>query len=231
MRDNRAFCREVGENIRAYRRIQNMKQSTLAYLLGRSVACISKYERGETDISMLTLVEIAEILGVSVQNLLPKETAITPQSPAPRELPAMLGEQPLYFYLYLGEKKQMIPNALEIDPVSMDSMIYAYAEKEYRNCAFILNGTCYTSDSTTVIFCKNNYRRGDFVVICINNNDFFTTGDVVATLVSLSPSSQIRTTKCLLSNKWITDEKRIAEALQFNKEELAFLKKNGSIVI
>lgn len=231
MRDNKEFCREVGKNIRAYRHIQNMKQSTLAHQLGRSIACISKYERGETDISMLTLVEIADILGVSVQNLLPKEASITPQSPAPRELPAMLREQPLYFYLYLGERKMMIPNALEINPDSMESIIYAYAEKEYKNCAFILNGTCYTSDSTTVIFCKNNYRRGDFAIICINNNDFFTNEDVVATLVSLSPSSQIRTAKCLLSSKWITDEKRVQEAVQFSKEELSFLKKNGSIII
>lgn len=70
----------LGANIAAYRKRQGLTQAGLAEKLNYSDKAVSKWERGESVPDVLTLVQVAELFGISVNdlltdpNVLPEET-------------------------------------------------------------------------------------------------------------------------------------------------------------
>ena len=62
--------KQIGANIAAYRKRMNMTQAGLAEKLNYSDKAVSKWERGESAPDVLTLVQMAELFGVSVNELL-----------------------------------------------------------------------------------------------------------------------------------------------------------------
>ncbi len=62
--------KQIGSNIASYRKRLNMTQAGLAEKLNYSDKAVSKWERGESVPDVLTLVQMAELYGVSVNELL-----------------------------------------------------------------------------------------------------------------------------------------------------------------
>jgi len=60
----------LGKNIGAYRKRQGLTQATLAEKLNYSDKAVSKWERGESIPDVLTLMQLAEVFGVTVDDLL-----------------------------------------------------------------------------------------------------------------------------------------------------------------
>ena len=60
----------LGKNIGAYRKQQGLTQAGLAEKLNYSDKAISKWERGESIPDVLTLMQLAELFGVTVDDLL-----------------------------------------------------------------------------------------------------------------------------------------------------------------
>lgn len=60
----------LGSNIAAYRKRQGLTQAGLAEKLNYSDKAVSKWERGESMPDVLTLVQLAELFGVTVNDLL-----------------------------------------------------------------------------------------------------------------------------------------------------------------
>lgn len=71
----------IGANIASYRKRAGMTQAGLADRLNYSDKAVSKWERGESMPDVLTLMQLAEQFGISVNNLLAD----------PNELPAQTG--------------------------------------------------------------------------------------------------------------------------------------------
>ena len=75
----------LGSNIAAYRKRQGLTQAGLAEKLNYSDKAVSKWERGESMPDVLTLVQLAELFGISVNDLLtdlnqlPEETGAVVQ--------------------------------------------------------------------------------------------------------------------------------------------------------
>ena len=67
---------KIGENIKLYRRANNITQEELADMLGISCQSISRWERGICYPELELIPEIAEILGVSVDSLLGADVVI-----------------------------------------------------------------------------------------------------------------------------------------------------------
>lgn len=61
---------EIGQKIRKVRELKNFKQEYVAGLLGISAVAYGKIERGDTDVKMSRLVQLAEIFEVSLDQLL-----------------------------------------------------------------------------------------------------------------------------------------------------------------
>ncbi len=55
----------IGKKVKIYRKLSNISQKDLAEKLGISFQQVQKYEKGTNRISIDSLIEIAEILGIS----------------------------------------------------------------------------------------------------------------------------------------------------------------------
>ena len=73
---------QIGTNISNLRRSQGLTQAGLAEKVNYSDKAVSKWERGESVPDILTLVSIAEVLGVTVDDLLKDPNALPEQTGA-----------------------------------------------------------------------------------------------------------------------------------------------------
>ena len=80
---------QIGANIVSYRKQQGLTQAALAEKLNYSDKAVSKWERGESVPDVVTLVQIAELFGVGVDDILfdpaerPEKKEILPETEAP----------------------------------------------------------------------------------------------------------------------------------------------------
>jgi transcriptional regulator with XRE-family HTH domain len=83
--DPATLLRLLGATLRQYRQNQALSQPTLATRAGLTFGYISEIERGQRNLSVLSLVRIADALGLSVAHLLaPLETRQSPSPPLTR---------------------------------------------------------------------------------------------------------------------------------------------------
>ena len=73
---------QIGTNISNLRKRQRLTQAGLAEKLNYSDKAVSKWERGESAPDILTLVSIAEVLGVTVDDLISDPNALPEQTGA-----------------------------------------------------------------------------------------------------------------------------------------------------
>ena len=66
---NKEFLAVIGERIRAARRNKNLTQTELGQLVGYSMNGIAKIERGESDPKFSVLNKVAEVLGMSLSEM------------------------------------------------------------------------------------------------------------------------------------------------------------------
>lgn len=60
----------IGENIRKWRQFRGYQQAAFANKIPLSVVSLSKYENGRTDIPIKTVLKIADLLAVDIQELI-----------------------------------------------------------------------------------------------------------------------------------------------------------------
>lgn len=86
--DGDVLKNQIGSNIALFRRRAGLTQAGLAERLNYSDKAISKWERGESIPDVMTLVQLSELFGVSVNDLV-----ADPKAPATRE-PEDVAEKP-----------------------------------------------------------------------------------------------------------------------------------------
>lgn len=82
--DDEKLKLQIGANIAAYRKRASLTQAGLAERLNYSDKAVSKWERGESVPDVLTLVQLAEQFGVTVNDLLEDPNAL-PENTSPME--------------------------------------------------------------------------------------------------------------------------------------------------
>lgn len=78
--DDEKLKKQIGTNIVAYRKRQGLTQAGLAEKLNYSDKAVSKWERGESAPDVLTLMQIAELFDITVNELLVDPNAL-PENP------------------------------------------------------------------------------------------------------------------------------------------------------
>ena len=79
--DSEKLKQRIGANIAAFRRQQGLTQAELAEKLNYTDKAVSKWERGESVPDVTTLVQVAELFSVTLDEL----TGFTPAEPLPPE--------------------------------------------------------------------------------------------------------------------------------------------------
>ena len=121
------FYLELGQNIRRFRKICNMTQKQLAHSVNKSLACVSKYEKGTVAIDIYTIQQIANQLGVSVGQLIPESKPVSQQPAATSlQLHPMFRYSPLYLCWYRGGKQSLVRHVIEVD--SSSGQVSCYME-------------------------------------------------------------------------------------------------------
>lgn len=67
--DPEELKRRIGERLTSARKEQGMTQEGFAALVGTSVQWVSRVERGEENLTILTLVKLTDALGIRVSDL------------------------------------------------------------------------------------------------------------------------------------------------------------------
>ena len=117
---------KLGDRIRKYRQLKDIKQSYISRMLGISVSAYGKIERGETHLTIARLTEIGEFLGFSVQEILEPDP---PQNgnPYPRMSGGIAGTA--------GEQEDLkkilhtLPVLLENQHTLMQKLLYVVESK------------------------------------------------------------------------------------------------------
>lgn len=68
---------EIGQRIRAFRKGKGLSQTELAEKIGKSLRTVQKYEKGEIEVAVSVIGEIAAVLGVSSSDILGYKTGVT----------------------------------------------------------------------------------------------------------------------------------------------------------
>ncbi len=82
--DDEKLKKQIGANIVSYRKRQGLTQAGLAEKLNYSDKAVSKWERGESAPDVLTLMQIAELFDITVNELLVDPNAL-PENPGAME--------------------------------------------------------------------------------------------------------------------------------------------------
>lgn len=69
MKNDEQFIHELGERIRGLRKAQHITQAELAERLGVTQALIASYESARRSVPLRKLIQLAEILGVSIEEI------------------------------------------------------------------------------------------------------------------------------------------------------------------
>lgn len=158
------YC-ALGANIRSFRKLQNLTQTDLAKRLNKSLACVSKYEKGAVSIDALTVYEIADALSISPQMLLPDEEHFTSNCLLTEMLPAILKQRFVYVYLYIGERKEIVLCCLEIQHENAHVVLYVDLKDkdDYKSCSYIMTGEISCCETNVIIHCTNPLIHGDYL--------------------------------------------------------------------
>lgn len=221
---------QIGKNIRTYRKLQHMTQQELADKLHKSLACISKYEKGIVSLDIYTLHEIAGILGLPLQMLLPKDDEPGLSNQAAAQLPDFFRRSPIYAYCIRSNRNEIVAMAIDVQPAPLQTTIYCDLRDpaDYRTSRYIMFGTTMCSDLTVQIFCSNPLLNGDFLLIGCNKHAL-TCDDHICFNATLTPSFYYRASKIYLSQEPVKDLLSLFPILSINKDNIASLKRTNHL--
>ena len=145
----------LGQKLRARRHAKHITLNEMAKILNKSIATISKYEKGEIYISIDVLIDICKVLNIDVTSLLPDTCFGENQNDITRYQKYFSDR--LYLYWYNGERNKIQTAVLENRNLSFSSTMYydVLDVTNYYEANFIYEGEITYSDTSIV-----------FVLIC-----------------------------------------------------------------
>ena len=172
----------VGAQIRKYRKKAGLTQKELGFRIGVKHNTISGYENGTNEPEQNTLFAIADVLGVSINDLFPSPTNITPVSPRTVRIPVLgtiaCGEPILAeenITEYITESPDRVPSGnvfyLRAKGDSMEPTIPDGALVLIREQPEVENGriaAVLVNDDTEATL-KRIKRQGDIIILMPDN--------------------------------------------------------------
>lgn len=175
----------VGNQIRKYRRLRKMTQKELGFKIGVKHNTISSYESGTNEPESNILFAIADVLGISINDLFPSPTNIEPVPPMTVRIPIIgeiacgepiLAKENILGYVY--ESPELLPTGklfyLRAKGESMEPtipngalvLIREQPEVEPGSIAAVLvNGE-------TEATLKRIKRQGDLILLVPDNSEY-----------------------------------------------------------
>ena len=221
---------EIGKKIRNFRKNQKMTIEELAKLINKSKATVSKYEKGEIIIDIVTLYEIADVLQLHVEQLLycrPKRTVFSTSNTSPA---FFNGLSQFYSYVFDGRTNQIMKSVFDVISEVGESrfkvMMYMNVKDytNYQNCENTYWGYIEHFDALTNIDMRN--QDTSMEQIKINILASFLDSDTKWGLfsgISSRPMMPVAL-KMLFSKKILRENEILIKQLKISKEDIRLLK-------
>lgn len=221
---------EIGKIIRNFRKKRKMTIEELSKIIRKSKATVSKYEKGEIVIDIVTLYDIADALQVHVEQLLfcrPERTSISEKGKNPA---FFSGLSQFYAYLFDGRANQIIRCVFDVLSEAGESrykiMMYMNFKdyNNYQNCENTYWGYIEHYDALTNILMRNQDTPMEQVTASILAS--FLDSDTKWGLffgISSRPMMPIAV-KMLFSKKILKEDEALIKQLKISKEDIRLLK-------
>lgn len=224
------FYAQIGENIRKYRLLKQLSMQELGNAIHKSKAAVFKYEKGTSSIDIEVLLQIADALNISIDQLLPSKTSHTELSDKDKRLVMALNGS--YFYQYNGAERGIIKGRFEAPSKENITLYYDYSDhNDYKKSRLIYWGHGNLEGNMVNLFLQNQKHTIEYCVcsarIPIVNDNY-----VYGFILGLSPSTLVPIlNKFLISKKPLPYDENLLQILSFTKEEFNLAKKNNTIAL
>lgn len=221
---------EIGKRIRNFRKMRNMTLENLSRIICKNKSTISKYEKGEIVIDIITLYEIANALQVHVEQLL----YCIPQSSEVKSTtikPAFFnGVSQFYAYLFDGRANKIIRCVFDVlsetDDGQYKIMMYMNFKdyNSYQDCETTYWGYMEHYDALTNIMLTNQNTpmekaSAHILASYLESN----TKWGLFTGISSRPMMPIAI-KMLFSKQHLEEDESLIRQLKVSKEDIRLLK-------
>ncbi len=221
---------EIGKRIRTYRKNKSMTIEELANLINKSKATVSKYEKGEIVLDIVTLYEIAKALQVHVEQLLYYNTERVEISSSGSSPAFFNGVSQFYSYIFDGRTNKLIRCVFDVLSEAGESrykiMMYMNFKdySNYQNCENTYWGYIEHYDALTNIFVTNSNTAMEQVTASILAS--YLDSDTKWGLffgISSRPLMPIAV-KMLFSKKLLKEDETLLRQLKVTREDIRLLK-------
>lgn len=226
------FMQLLGSLIRLHRKKAGMKQSDLARAIGRSVASVSKYERGDCAIDSYTLANIADALHIGVTQLLP-DTGMSDRVDADDQRWSILTRHDTFYLHNIGYiSQQLCCSLIKVDWAVNEAVMYVDmgmpAKRIDLHAESTLRGRIYSTSASTNIWVNNPIAPIDFYHIVINSADWYAGKQICHIHYSTANWRSIASKGVITTSPECPDD--IHELLAFSREELREIKKKNQVL-
>ncbi len=213
----------IGSRIRLYRKAKKLTLLELSEKIHKSKATLSKYETGDITIDIETLFDIADVLGVKVQQLIdyiPEAQAEAPQ----KNMGAFFPQRRTYVYFYDGRFKRIVRNILEIDQNAVTFYYDIASFDDPENCRNLFFGSVEYFDTFTNFSLESQSNRMENATLCAVN-PLDRGAQVLGLLSGISryPILPI-SIKCIISPELLEENEELKEKLLLSKKDVKMSK-------
>lgn len=219
----------IGRQIRMYRKKRGMTVAEVAERIYKSKATVSKYEKGQLAVCMTTLFSIADVLGVTVEDL------IDFAPPLDEERGKSWQERDFYMYNHSTNDRSIITSILRVrsdktegGAVSEARCFYNITSQEQlENCEHIYRGTVEFSELVTVFSLQNCLWNPEKLQILLST-PIRAEQAYLGIYLAMSATTLLPTSgKVIVTNRPIAETESLREDLKFSREELSRMKKQS----
>lgn len=221
-----SFYTTLGQKLRARRRAKHMTLSELARKLNKSIATLSKYEKGEIFISIDTLVDICRILNIEVSSLLP-DTCIT-EDPNDVTRYQKYFSEIFYLYWFNGEKNKLQKAVLVNQKMSFKTTMYYDVSDvtNYYDANYVYEGKVSYTDSSIDFVLNCTEPPFDTLTLRLSSLSRHNIHKV-GLLSTISYFYQNIAMKVFVSETPLTEDEQLISSLRLTAEELKNIKRTN----
>lgn len=219
----------IGKRIRLYRKNKKYTQEEFARLIHKSKSAVSKYECGEVAIDIDTLYDIAEVLEISIHQLMDYPVKTEPVIPG---LQGYFSKANRFYTYYLNKNSSRIVRGLleinYIEECKYTTVLFADL-KQYENpynCCHLYYGDIHYSDSYINMVMNNQANPAERIFLIIANPYNINANLTVGIISGISSRYLVPISlKVILSKTRLEETEELRNTLRLNKEDYERMRK------
>lgn len=224
------LMKEIGQKIKIFRKNKHMTVQELADAICKSKATVSKYENGQIATDIVTLYDIAKVLGIHVEQLLYYEPDRTQLSISDTMPSFFKGLSQFYMYVFDGRNNTLtrcvidVLSKIEINAYKVMLYMNIKSYANYQNCENTYWGYMRHYDALTNITLENRDTPMEQYAVKILASYLDTpTKWALACGISSRPLMPVAV-KALITKKPPVETAEFIKNLQISKEDIRLLK-------